>query len=518
VTAAVEVRDLFCLYRGARGDVAALRGLSLVVAPGERVVVHGPNGSGKTTLLRVLLGEQPASAGVVHIGGLEGRPGAGGSTARARLRARGLGYIEQHPARVLRPEITVLDNVALQLRLGGTRATTARRQAAQALDRLGLADLSGRRTGGLSGGEAQRVGVAAAVAHEPSLVLADEPTGALDRRTADAVYDLLAEAVTATGAALLLVSHDGGAARVADRLVRIRDGRVSEQWRPGETEETLVVDDRGWVRLPEPMRRSTGAASGVVAAVDDGTIRLSGTAPSTTRPADPSESADSAESPDRRAAGPAGGGPAAACLRGVRVARGGRTVLADLDLAVPVGALTVVQGRSGSGKSTVLRLLAGLDRPDSGRVEVAGTDLSQLDRDALADLRRAGVAYSGQSVYLAEALDVTETLQVARAIRGLPLEAAAVDRWLTALDLQELRDRQVRLLSGGERQRVAVARALAVEATLVLVDEPTAQLDETHAELLAGVLGEAARRGTAVVAASHDPVLVAAADQLLALA
>ena len=101
------------------------------------------------------------------------------------------------------------------------------------LGRLGLADLAGRRPATLSGGEAQRVAVCAAVAHEPDLVLADEPTGELDQVTADAVYDLLATAAAGSGAALLVVSHDARAARIADRIVRIRDGRLSEEWQPG---------------------------------------------------------------------------------------------------------------------------------------------------------------------------------------------------------------------------------------------------------------------------------------------
>jgi ABC-type lipoprotein export system ATPase subunit len=521
MTPAVEVRDLFCLYRGTGVDVAAVRGLSLVVEPGERVVVQGPNGSGKTTLLRVLLGEQRPSAGLVHVGGQSVRTwgGAGfladaaSAASRARQRGRSIGYVEQSAARVLRPEISVLDNVALQLRLGGLGHGPARELAVEVLERLGLAAFSARAPDTLSGGEAQRVGVAAAIAHGPSLLLADEPSGALDRETADNVYDLLSQAATSTGAALLLVSHDDGAARVADRVVRIRDGRVSEQWEPGHAQETLVVDDRGWVRLPEVLRRSTGALSGVVASLHDGTIRLVGTTVPVAPPAPGAE-------PGGASAPPSDPGwekrPAAVADR-VSVTRAGRTVLDGVDLEVPPGALTVVHGRSGSGKSTMLRLLAGLDRPESGRVEVAGTDLGSLDRNGLADLRRARVAYAGQSVQLAEALNVAETLQLARAGRGLPNDDELVDDWLAALDLDGLRARQVRLLSGGERQRLAVARALSVQADLVLVDEPTAQLDEAHAELLAEALRYATKRGTAVVAASHDPVLTAAADGLLAL-
>ena len=523
MTPALEVKDLFCLYRGATGDVAALRGLSLVVEAGERVVVQGPNGSGKTTLLRVLLGEQPPSAGLVHIGGHSVRAwgedtklaNATGAASGAGLRLRRIGYVEQHAARVLRPEISVLDNVALQLRLGGLRRREARARADAVLDKLGLAGFPSRHPDSLSGGEAQRVGVAAAIAHGPSLLLADEPTGALDRATADEVYDLLSEAATSIGAALLLVSHDDGASRVADRVVRIRDGRVSEQWEPGHTDETLVVDDRGWVRLPEVLRSSTGGLSGVVASLHDGAIRLVGTGHRRTV----EESPPGTEAQPGSAPAPGlvpRSGPVARADQ-VSVSRAGRTVLDRIDLEVPAAALTVVNGRSGAGKSTLLRLLAGLDRPDSGRVEVVGTDLAGLDRNALADLRRGLVAYAGQSVHLAEALDVEETLLVARDARGLPPDDALVDHWLAALDLDGLRHRYVRLLSGGERQRVALARALSVHAELVLVDEPTAQLDESHAELLAAALRSATAGGAAVVAASHDPVLTAAADKVLTL-
>jgi ABC-type lipoprotein export system ATPase subunit len=525
MTPAVEVRDLFCLYRGPGGDVAAVRGLSLVVEPGERVVVHGPNGSGKTTLLRVLLGELPPSAGLVHVGGqsvpawavARGLADNGGAASRARLRGRRIGYVEQNAARVLRPEISVLDNVALQLRIGGVAGKKARSQAGEVLDRLGLEALSQRRPESLSGGEAQRVGVAAAIAHGPSLLLADEPTGSLDRATADAVYELLSEAAQSTGAALLLVSHDEGAARVADRVVRIRDGRVSEQWGPGHSEETLVVDDRGWVRLPEVLRRSTGALSGVVASLHNGAIRLVGTGADHPPASSPETTAATApaDAPDHVAE--IRPGPAAR-ITAVSVDRAGRSVLDGVDLEIPRQALTVVSGRSGSGKSTLLRLLAGLDRPDSGQVEVEGVDLGDLDRDALADLRRARVAYAGQAVHLAESLEVAETLQIARAGRGLPEDPALVEHWLGALDLDGFGNRQVRLLSGGERQRVAVARALSVQADLVIVDEPTAQLDEAHAELLAAALQLAASRGAAVVAASHDPVLTSAAARLLTLA
>ncbi|MFI5101682.1 MAG: ATP-binding cassette domain-containing protein, partial [Actinomycetes bacterium] len=358
---ALVAHDLFCLYPTPTGHVAALRGLSLEVAPGERVVVHGPNGSGKTTLLRVLAGEQPPSAGVVRVVGTDLAGADEGDLDQ--LRSRRLGLVDQHHARTLRPELDVVGNVALQLRLAGCAASEARQRAGDALARLGLESLSGRRPQTLSGGEAQRVAVCAAVAHGPSLVLADEPTGELDRVSAEAVYALLAEATSAAGASLLLVTHDVRAAAIADRVVRIRDGRLSEEWQPaaspgaGAPEETLVVDDRGWVRLPERLRRDANVDGGVRARVDAAAIVLTGTsragavaaastagsAPVPVGPAGPAGPAESVP------AVPGAAATEVARLDRVRVTREDHLVLDDVALDVAAGRLTAVQGPSGSG-------------------------------------------------------------------------------------------------------------------------------------------------------------------------
>jgi ABC-type lipoprotein export system ATPase subunit len=502
---AVRAHDLFCLYPTPRGQLAALRGLTLDVAAGERVVVHGPNGSGKTTLMRVLAGERGLSAGTLTVCGTD-LTGAG-ERDRTALRARALGRIDQHHTRTLRPELSTLDNVALQLRLAGLGAARARDRAGALLDRLGLGPLAHRRPGTLSGGEAQRVAVCAAVAHEPRLILADEPTGELDRAAADAVYDLLAAAATASAAALVLVSHDIEATRVADRIVRIRDGRLSEEWAPADPHESLVVDDRGWVRLPEPLRLRTGISTRVRASATGPAIEL---VPAAASAGPPSPAGQTAPAP--------AAGAEVAVLRGVAAVRGGRTVLAGQDLTLRRARLTVVQGRSGSGKSTLLRILCGLERAEAGEVRVFGQDLGRLDRSGLAGLRRQYVGVAAQSAALIETLDVLDNLELVRQARGLPPDPDQLRRWLDALGLDTLRHRPVRVLSGGERQRVSVARVLAGGPAIAVLDEPTSQQDEANAERLVGVLVDAARGGCAVVAATHDPVLVAAADAVVTLA
>ena len=147
----------------------------------------------------------------------------------------------------------------------------------QALGRLGLDHLAHRRPASLSGGERQRVALAAALAHGPGLVIADEPTGELDAASADEVYDFLREHAERTGAALLVVTHDARAERVATRVVTIHDGRLSQEALDGRN--SLVVDGRGWVRLPDALRADTGIAGRVVATALDGSISLVGSEP-----------------------------------------------------------------------------------------------------------------------------------------------------------------------------------------------------------------------------------------------
>jgi ABC-type lipoprotein export system ATPase subunit len=493
---AIETSDLFCLYRGPEGDVAALRGLGLVVADGERVLVHGPSGAGKTTLLRVLLGLERPTAGSAAVGGVDVR-----DLRRARGTAsRLLGLVDQHHARVLRPELSCRDNVALQLGLLGLPRHARRQRADEVLERVGMGADADRLPTALSGGEAQRVAVCAALAHDPPVILADEPTGELDVESADLVYDLIASSAARTGATLLVVSHDPRAARIVDRVVRMRDGRLSEEWRPGDESEQLVVDDRGWLRLPDAARRRTGIDDRARVAEVGRRLVL---APGVEAPPVVEEH----ELRLRRRPG-----PPIARLTGVDVAHPGRTVLRGLDLDLAGGCLTVLRGRSGSGKTTILRLLAGLADPTAGAVEVAGVAVGALGRADRARFRRAHVALAGQGTALAESLDAAENLALALRIRGRTPADDAIARLLDRTGLAPLAGRPARNLSGGERQRVAVARALAAGASLVLLDEPTSQLDEASAERLAALLRDEVAAGQTIVCTTHDEVLAAAAD------
>jgi ABC-type lipoprotein export system ATPase subunit len=362
------------------------------------------------------------------------------------------------------------------------------------------------RPGELSGGERQRVALCAALAHGPRLLLADEPAGELDADGARAAYGLIAELAEAQRTTVLLVSHDAAATTIADRTVRVRDGRVSEE------DDLLTVDEGGWLRLPDALR--LGARVRAEPHADGVLLRpAAGRAPRAVPP-----NAAPVTAPSTAPA------PPAAELRAVRKAygsgRSARVVLDGLDATFAAGRLTAVTGRSGSGKSTLLRLLAGLEAPDGGDVLVAGEPLAGRDRAALAALRRARIGVVGQELGLVPFLGALENVVLALELRGVPRAEAGhrASAWLERLGLSQRLDQRVIRLSAGERQRVALARALASEPAIVLVDEPTSRLDEANAALVAGLLAEIAHdQAAAIVCATHEPRLRAAADAELAL-
>ena len=215
----LEARDVAKSF----GQTPALRGASLAVAPGEIVAVMGPSGSGKSTLLHCLAGIFPPDSGEVWFDGR--RLDTLTDSARTRLRRTAFGFVFQFGNLV--PELTAADNVALPLVLKRAGRKEAYRQATRWLDRLGLGDKGTRRTGELSGGEAQRVAVARALALAPRVLFADEPTGSLDSLTGEKVMNLLTGVAREHGITVVVVTHDVRVAAYADRQVLVREGVVT---------------------------------------------------------------------------------------------------------------------------------------------------------------------------------------------------------------------------------------------------------------------------------------------------
>ncbi|MGF7235880.1 MAG: ABC transporter ATP-binding protein [Frankia sp.] len=215
----IEARDVVLSF----GETPALRGANLSVAAGEMLAIMGPSGSGKTTLLHCLAGILTPATGEVHFAGR--RVDTLNEAERSALRRDRFGFIFQFGQLV--PELTTEENIALPLLLGGVRRATAVKEAAPWFARLGLDGLQKRRSGELSGGQAQRVALARGLIARPEILFADEPTGSLDSLTGEHVMELLVTATREQGTTVIVVTHEPRVAAYAGREVIVRDGKVT---------------------------------------------------------------------------------------------------------------------------------------------------------------------------------------------------------------------------------------------------------------------------------------------------
>jgi putative ABC transport system ATP-binding protein len=232
----LELRQVSKVYGEGSAQVHALRDVDLAVAPGELVAIMGPSGSGKSSLLTIGGSLEEATDGEVLVGGASLRGMS--RKDKARLRRRSIGFVFQDFN--LLAGLTAVENVAMPLELDGTSARDARTQALAALEELGWADRAGHQPDDLSGGERQRVAIARAVVGERRLLLADEPTGALDSVNSESVMRLLRDA-TRRGAAGVVVTHEAQLASWADRVVFLRDGRLVDQTGTPPGPESLLT-------------------------------------------------------------------------------------------------------------------------------------------------------------------------------------------------------------------------------------------------------------------------------------
>ncbi|MFE1854564.1 dipeptide ABC transporter ATP-binding protein [Streptomyces sp. NPDC059489] len=488
----LEIEDLGVTFSTETGDVPAVRDVSLHVRPGETLALVGESGSGKSTVALAAMGLLPGNARVSGRISVDGTPIVGADDRElSGLRGRTVSMVFQEPATALDPLTRVGAQIAEVVR---NHRQVSRAEAARAavdlLRRVGIPEPEHRASAfpfQLSGGQRQRVVIAMAIANSPGLLIADEPTTALDVTVQAEILDLLRALAADSGTGVLLVTHNMGVvAAFADRVAVMLEGEVVET---GTVEDVLLRPSHEYTRrlLAAVPRLAVDEPRGAGTAGED--------------PQEPEGSTSVVE------------------LRDVSVhfGRGRRTVraLQNVSLSVRPGETVGLVGESGSGKSTAARVALGLLRPDSGSVALFGNDLGRTrGRARRSLLSGVGVVLQDPVASLDARMSVTEC--VAEPLRVHRRGMTAVQRRERVAEVLELvrlprglAGRGPRELSGGQRQRVSLARALVLEPRLLVADEPTSALDvsvqRTVLEVIAELQGEL---GFACLFVSHDLAVV----------
>jgi ABC-type lipoprotein export system ATPase subunit len=249
----INCKQVVKAFRVNSHEIVALRGIDFEMQKGEWVTIIGPSGAGKTTMLNLLGGLDSPTAGQLNVDGIDllsMKP-----RALADYRLRRVGFLWQQTSRNLLPHRSALRNVTLPMMMAGIPPWKRTARARELLHAVGLHDQVRKRPASMSGGQQQRVALAVALANQPPLLLADEPTGALDRKSAEQVIDLLKELRQEFHLTILMVSHDMEIARFADRVLTLRDGALGQDLTRG-VEETPTLDESGRIKLPEAVRAS----------------------------------------------------------------------------------------------------------------------------------------------------------------------------------------------------------------------------------------------------------------------
>jgi len=503
-TPVVDIDNLAVTFDTDAGPVKAVRGVSLRVEAGQVLAVVGESGSGKTVTARSILGLLPQTAQTTGAVLLSRPDGTGthdvtvlrGSALR-EVRGRDAAMVFQEPTSVLNPVYPVGWQIAEGLRAHGTLTRAqARERAIDVLRRVGIPDPEQRvdhYPHQFSGGQKQRIVIAQALALNPGLIIADEPTTALDVTVQAEILELLRRLPAEFGTAVVLITHNMGVvADLADRVAVMLDGEIVEQ-----------ADARTLFASPqhEYTRR-------LLAAVP----RVGGTRLRTPGAVEP-DAAPVVVARDLRIVYPG------------RFRSPGFTAVDGVDLTIAPGEVVGLVGESGSGKTTIGRAIAGLTAVSEGSLSVLGTEMNGVRERRFRPLRRRiGFVFQDPATSFNPLLTIAQCVAEPLVVHGVassPQAARAkVDELLEAVQLpRAFGDRFPHELSGGQRQRASLARALALDPELLIADEPTSALDVS---VQARVLDLFARLqqelGFACLFISHDLAVVdLLADRIVVL-
>jgi len=498
----LDLRDLRVTFATDGGDVEAVRGVSLRVAPGEVLAIVGESGSGKTVTARSILGLLPETATTTGAVLLRRNDDSGTgdvltlSGARLReVRGRDAAMVFQEPSTALNPVFPVGWQIAEGLRAHRRLSRAqAHREAVEVLRRVGIPDPEHRAKyypHQFSGGQKQRIVIAQALVLAPGLVIADEPTTALDVTVQAEILDLLRRLPSEFGTAIVLITHNMGVvADLADRVAVMYRGRIVEQ-----------ADVRTLFSAPvHPYTRA------LLAAVP----RVGGSRPAAAAaPAAPATAAPAAS------AAPIVEARALTITYPGRLGRPDFTAVDGVDLTIAPGEVLGLVGESGSGKTTIGRAIAGLTRVSGGSLSVLGTSVHGASERTFRPVRRRiGFVFQDPATSFNPLLTIAACVAEPLIVHGVAKSVAAarprVDELLEAVQLERwYGDRYPHELSGGQRQRASLARALALDPELLIADEPTSALDvSVQARVLELFAQLQERLGFACLFISHDLAVV----------
>lgn len=486
----VSIRDVSYRYPGMEG--VALQGFSLDVEEGELLLVTGVSGAGKSTLLRLLNGLVPH----FHGGEVAGSVLVAGSDP-VRLgpgeMSEVVGLVFQDPEAQVVAEV-VEDEIAFGMENAGLPVATMSKRIEESLDALGIAHLRKRRVSTLSGGERQRVTIASVLTMQPRVLVLDEPTSQLDPQSAEEVLDSIVKLNKDLGLTVILSEHRlERVVQHADRILYLAAGGETIVGEPREVLERMPIVPPiaqvgkllGWRPLPLSVKEARKFIA------EGGRQKAEGGSESSKFKVQSSKAERSAGSASHS------GNPQSA-IEGVSFGYGERRVFRDFSLAFGGGEITALMGRNGSGKTTILRLVLGLLRPQSGRVLTLGLDTRETSLEEMA--RVVGYVPQQPDVLLFNDT-VQQEIDFTRRAHGLAPDGVEL---LDRLGLTRYSEHDPRDLSVGERQRVALAAVLAGEPQMLALDEPTRGLDYLQKEALGKLLRGLRDEGKTIVLATHD--------------
>jgi ABC-type lipoprotein export system ATPase subunit len=508
-TPILQMHEVVKAYTTGDGPFIALEGINLEVFEGEFLGITGKSGAGKTTLLNMISGVSELTAGeVLFLGHKNGDPTEQNQVisvhsmdedALASWRGRNLGIVYQ--SFELMPSLNLIENIMLPQDFTGVyHPVVSRERALELLELVEIREHAYKIPAHISGGQKQRVAIARALVNDPPLIIADEPTGNLDTKTAETIFQIF-EALVVQGKTIIMVTHDESLADRFSRRLIIADGKIVGSHRVDSKDRTGDALD-----ISPGLNQSISSATPFFEVTSK--LKVVPTNGNGSHNVTPQSETDQ---------------PAIVLKDVVKTyenAAGKFTALKGINLAFNSGEFVSIVGKSGCGKSTLLNMITGIDHPTSGRVIVGGKDIYTMTESQRALWRGLNVGVVFQFFQLLPTLTLLENTMLPMDYCNVHPFRERPDRAMEILKKVGLGEQAHKLpanVSSGQQQSAAIARALATDPPIILADEPTGNLDSRSADVILNLFQELAAQGKTILIVTHDPSLTERTDKTIIL-